>query len=208
MKRIVLALPLLALVAALASGCGDGDYVASAAPSKRPAKTCPKAWLAGWQALADRIGSPVYCPTWMPSPLDAAIDGSWNTVDSVDPDGSYLVGFAWQERAEEVHVNFRGYPGRTRVPRCVDTTYDSGKTHRRQVPCFSDARGTKRFGATTVTMYTVNRDADQWHVLYAWRANGSLYAISEHISPPLTFARVVRNLDRMMQGIAVVRPRT
>ena len=205
MKRVALAFPLLALVAALGSGCG-GEAAAPAAVDKPAAKACPSSWRAGWQALADRIGSPVYCPSWMPNPLDAKIHGDWNTVNAVARDGSYLVGFAWQERAEEVHVNFRGYPGRTAVPTCIDTTYDSGKTHRRKVPCFSDPRGTKRFGDTTVTMYTVNRDADQWHVLYAWRSNGSLYALSEHISPPLTYARVVRNLDRMMRGLAVLRP--
>ena len=33
--------------------------------------------------------------------------------------------------------------------------------------------------------YTVNQDADQWHLLYAWTHNGSLYTLSEHIAPPL-----------------------
>ena len=207
MKRLALAFPLLALVAALASGCG-GEAAAPAAieKPKSPAKSCPAAWRPGWQALAERIGTPVYCPSWMPNPLDGEIKGTWNTVYSVGRDGSYLVGFAWQERAEEVHVNFRGYPRRTTIPTCIDTINDSGKTHRRKVPCFSDPRGTKRFGDTTVTMYTVNRDADQWHVLYAWRTKGSLYALSEHIAPPLTYSRVVRNLDRMMRGLAVVQP--
>jgi hypothetical protein len=205
-RTLALAVPLVALVAALASGCGD-DY---ATPAKAAAKSpaCPAAWRAGWQALANRIGAPVYCPSWMPSPLDAKRDGPWNTVDSVEKDGSYLVGFAWQERAEEVHVNFRGYPGKTAIPTCTDTTVGSGKVHRTKVPCFSDPRGTRRLGPRKVTMFTVNRDADQWHVLYAWRSGGSLYAVSEHIAPPLTYSRVVKNLDRMTRGLVEIRPST
>ena len=38
-------------------------------------------------------------------------------------------------------------------------------------------------------MYTVNQDADQWHVLYAWTHNGTLYTLSEHVAPPLTRSR-------------------
>jgi hypothetical protein len=52
----------------------------------------------------------------------------------------------------------------------------------------------------------VNQDADQWHVLYAWRHDGSLYTLSEHVAKPLTFRQVVRNLDRMLRGLVVVKP--
>jgi hypothetical protein len=57
-----------------------------------------------------------------------------------------------------------------------------------------------------VTVYTANQGADQWHVLYAWHANGSLYALSEHVAPPYTYKQVVQNLDRMTKGLVVVRP--
>ena len=49
--------------------------VASAAPSA-PAG-CPSAWARGWQQLANRIQAPVYCPTWMPNPLDGKIGGQY-----------------------------------------------------------------------------------------------------------------------------------
>ncbi len=47
-----------------------------------------------------------------------------------------------------------------------------------------------------MTEYTVNQDADKWHVLYAWTYRGSLYTISQHVAPPLTFPMVVRDLNR------------
>src|SRR5881409_4102537 len=65
---------------------------ASSAPS---ARSCPAAWKSGWQALANRIQAPVYCPTWMPNPLDAKIGGDWQDIYSIDKDRSYLVSFLY-----------------------------------------------------------------------------------------------------------------
>jgi len=145
----------------------------------------------------------------MPSPLDGKIGGDWDNGVSVDPDRSYLVSFLWHEPpSQDVHVNFRGYPGRTAVPRCIDVRTIAGRTRRRSIPCFSDARGRRRLGKLLVTVYTVNRDADQWHVLYAWRERGSLYAVSEHVAKPLTYRRVVENLDRLVEGLVRVDPST
>jgi hypothetical protein len=163
---------------------------------------CPPALKPEWQQLANRVGVPVYCPNWMPSPLDADIGGQWNSDGPiVDRDRSYLVGFLWHEAGSgDVHVNFRGYPGRTAVPRCRD-----GK---RSIPCFSDPRGTRKIGDKKVTVYTVSRDADQWHVTYLWRRNGTLYTVSEHVAPPLTFRKVVANLDRLVGGLELIEPTT
>src|SRR5438128_12692550 len=91
---------------------------ASSAPA---ARSCPAAWRGGWQALANRIQAPVYCPTWMPDPLDARIGGRYGNGESVSRDRSYLISFIWREPGSgEVHVNLRGYPGRTRIPTCSD----------------------------------------------------------------------------------------
>ena len=195
MKRALAILPLLAIVLA---ACSGDNRVESSAAAKAPG--CPAALKAEWQRLANRIGAPVYCPSWMPSPLDADIGGQWNSGGpSVDRDRSYLVGFLWHEAGSgDVHVNFRGYPGRTAVPRCRE-----GK---RSIPCFSDARGTRRIAGKKVTVYTVSRDADQWHVTYLWRRSGTLDAASEHVAPPLTFRKVLSNLDRIVGGLELIRP--
>jgi hypothetical protein len=202
---------LFLVVAAAAAGCGSSSSSVSAdTRAAAAAATCPKAWRAEWQRLADRVKAPVYCPSWMPDPLDAKIRGRWFNGESVDPDRSYLVSFLWQDREAggggEVHVNFRGYPGQTSVPRCEDTLTVKGKTVRRQVPCFSDPRGRKQIGAMNVTVYTANQGADQWHVLYAWHRQGGLYTVSEHVAPPFSFQRVVQNLERMLRGLVVIPP--
>ena len=210
MRLHLLAPALLAAVAFAAAGCGSGGGGKKKAAVSSPprATSCPKAWLLGWQRLADRIDAPVYCPGWMPHPLTGQIGGPWNSVRSVDPDRSYLISFLWQEKSEEIHVNLRGYPGRTTIPRCRDVQLTAGKKRERQIPCFSDARGQKRAGGIFATMYTVNQDADQWHVLYAWRHRGSLYAVSEHVAPPFTYRRVVQNLDRLLRTLVLVEPRS
>jgi hypothetical protein len=201
------AVVLAGIVLAICSACSSGESDESQAATRKP-PACPAQWRAGWQQLANRVGVAVYCPTWMPSPLDAKVGGQWNSDGpAVDKDRSYLVGFLWHEAgAGDVHVNFRAYPGRTAIPRCVDTLTTGGKTRRRNVPCFSDPRETRIVRGRKVTVYTVNRDADQWHVLYAWRRNRTLYTVSEHVAPPLTFNKVMRNLDRLVETAAIVEP--
>jgi hypothetical protein len=189
---------LVLVLGAVLAGCSRDDKVegnASATPAG-----CPAALEPEWQRLANRVGAPVYCPNWMPSPLDADIGGQWNSSGPiVNRDRSFLVGFLWHEaNSGDVHVNFRGFPGKTSMPRCLD-----GK---RSIPCFSDPRGTRRIGDKRVTVYTVSRDADQWHVTYLWRRNGTLYTVSEHVAPPLTFRKVVANLDRLVDGLELIEP--
>jgi hypothetical protein len=192
-------LPFALLVLAI-SACGSTSPRRQASGhAARP--SCPAAWRAGWQALANRIEAPVYCPTWIPRPLDAQIGGPSTDIDSVSRDGSYLISFVWFEAGGgEVHVNLRGYPGRTRLPICSDL--DTNKP----VPCFSDPRGNVRVRDIAARVYTANEGVDLWHVLYAWRHQGSLYAISEHVAPPYTYAQVVGNLKRMLGGLVLVEP--
>jgi hypothetical protein len=197
----------VAVVAALA-GCSFGGNAEETASAGSQPTRCQAAWKPGWQRLANRIDAPVYCPSWMPSPLDGLINGQWDSGGPVvGRDRSYLVGFLWHEAGSgDVHVNFRGYPGRTSIPRCIDVQTSGGKTIRRLVPCFSDPQGTRRIGGKNVTVYTVSRDADQWHVTYLWRRNGTLYTVSEHVVTPLTFRKVITNLDRLVGGLELIRP--
>jgi len=220
MKKLTLALlPILAAVLAiLASGCGDTASSSKAAPRKLSAEqahVCPAAWRPGWQKLANRIHAAVYCPSWVPSPLTGQIagqvsfGGSGGYSLSVSPDRSYLASLAWAEpQSGEVHVNLRGYPGRAKVPTCIYEDYNAGKLYKKPVPCFADARGSVSERGIKATVYTVNQDADLWHVLYAWHFRGGLYTVSEHVAQPLTYQKVVANLHRMLRGLVVVEPKS
>jgi hypothetical protein len=169
---------------------------------------CPAAWAAGWQHLADRIQAPVYCPRWMPNPLDAKIGGDYQDIYSIGKDRSYLVSFLAHGDlgSGDVHVNFRGYPGSTAIPRCKTIALEGKKTIRGVTNCFSDPAGTKKAPGITATVYRVNQDADQWHVLLAWRYNRSLYTVSEHVIPPYTYQQVVKNLQLLLSNLVLVRP--
>ena len=220
MKKLTLALlPILAAVLAiLASGCGDTASSSKAAPRKLSAEqahVCPAAWRPGWQKLANRIHAAVYCPSWVPSPLTGQIagqvsfGGSGGYSLSVSPDRSYLASLAWAEpQSGEVHVNLRGYPGRAKVPTCIYEDYNAGKLYKKPVPCFADARGSVSERGIKATVYTVNQDADLWHVLYAWHFRGGLYTLSEHVALPLTYKKVVANLHHMLRTLVVVEPAT
>jgi hypothetical protein len=201
---------LLATAALAASGCRAGDPSAARAVQE-PAPVCPKSWRLGWQRLANEIRAPVFCPSWLPQPLDGRFAGTPFNGHEVDPDRSYLVKFLWFDSGSagafsEVHVNFRGYPGNTRIPVCDDTLTVTGKTVHKRVPCFSDRAGTKRFGRMVAALYTANQGADQWHLLYAWHYRRSLYALSEHVVAPYSYKQVLANLDRMMRRLVLVEP--
>jgi hypothetical protein len=200
---------MVAVVTALALALGAvgvdaARTVRSAGPS------CPKDWVAGWVKLADRIGAAVYCPTWMPNPLDAHIGGPYQDIYSIGKDRSYLVSFLAHGdlNSGDVHVNFRGYPGRTSIPRCKTTILaGKNKTLHGTTPCFADPHGIQKANGITATLYRVNQDADQWHFLLAWRYHGSLYTVSEHIIKPyFSPEQVTRNLHRLLRSLVLVRP--
>jgi hypothetical protein len=201
-------LVLLMAVALAATGCGGGD---AGQPKASAAVTrCPAAAVAGWKQVSRRAGIPVYCPAWLPSPLQPAIDtsgtpGAENATVAFSRDGSYLVSWVWAEaQTGEVHVILRGYPGRTAIPTCVLTGSGSSASARHRVPCFADPHGTITVGGIHATLYTVNQGADQWHLLYAWRKGGSLYTISQHVAAPLGVPQVRADLHRMLQNLVTV----
>jgi hypothetical protein len=182
---------------------------AAGASGGRSASGCPAAWKAGWQQLANKIQAPVYCPLWMPNPLDGKIGGENQDIYSIDKDRSYLVSFLYHGDlgTGDVHVNFRGYPGRTTIPTCKTIILSGAKTLRGTTPCFADRAGTKKAPGIVATVYRVNQDADQWHVLLAWHYQGSLYTVSEHVIRPFdSAARVLQNLDRVLKNLVLVRP--
>ncbi len=174
---------------------------------------CPAKWRPTYQKLADRIHAAVYCPRWMPDPLTGEIGptvsfgGAGGSRLSVDKDRSYLALFVWAEPGSgEVHVNLRGYPGRTRVPSCVKEDTNGTKLVKTTIPCFSDPARTVKATGIVARVYTVNQDADLWHVLYAWRHEGGLYTVSQHVALPLTQRQVVASLDRILNNLVLVEP--
>ncbi len=201
---------LLTLLSALVpfSACGSQSASGPSPAASQP--VCPADWAAGWQRLADRVGSPVYCPRWVPSPLTpklgAAYAGQGGTAVTVNRDGSYLVSLIWSDASGEVHVNLAGYLHRTSIPRCDNVEITNGETVRTKVPCFSDPAGTFRAGGITATLYTVNRGPDQWHLLYAWKYRGSLYTVSQHVAAPLTYPQVAGDLKRMLRELVLLDP--
>jgi hypothetical protein len=201
---------LLPVAVALAlAGCGSSTPKPAALAVKAAPLRCPTAWAAGWEQLAKRVDAPVYCPTWLPQPLDGKIGGDYAQPAYMGPKHSYLVSFLYFDKGEaldEAHVNFRGYPGRTTIPVCQDTIITAKRTLRPDIPCFADPHGHVRFGKTTATIYTANQGIDTWHVLVAWHHDGSLYTLSQHVAPPFTYAKVVQDLNRMLHGLVLVQP--
>jgi hypothetical protein len=209
--RCAVALAVLLATLGLASSCGSQSASSpSPAASQPAAAVCPADWAAGWRKLADRVGAPVYCPRWVPSPLTPKLGGAYagqgGTSVTVGKDGSYLVSLIWSDASGEVHVNLGGYLHRTSVPRCDDVETTNGETVRTKVPCFSDPSGTFRAGGITATLYTVNRGPDQWHLLYAWKDHGSLYTVSQHVAAPLTYTQVAGDLKRMLRELVRLEP--
>jgi len=41
---------------------------------------------------------------------------------------------------------------------------------------------------------------------YGWGYRGSFYTLSEHVAPPLTYAKVVRYLDRELRSLELINP--
>jgi hypothetical protein len=207
-KLVVVAAALAIVLASTLSACSGGE--AQTAAAEPAASVCPKSWRTGWQALANDVNARVYCPSWLPYPLDGRFNGVFNG-QTVDPDRSYLVKFLYFDAGlpggpQEVHVILRGYPGNTRLPRCDDSTVEDGKVVHHFSPCFSDPKGTRRFGTKRATLYTSNQGADQWHLLYAWRHDGSLYTVSQHVAEPLTFTMVQADLVKMLNNLVLVKP--
>jgi len=192
------ALVVLAAAASLTlTACGGAAQPAAHASATTP--SCPAAWHGGWLKLARQIHAPVYCPGWMPNPLDGQIGGAWNGLRIVDKHGGFLVSFIDQENGTEVHVNFHRWPG-LRMPKC------QSETSNQMIACYSDPGGRLNLPGIRATLYTVSRASDQWHLSYLWRANGATYVVSEHVAPPYSFEHVKRNMARLLRSLVLVRP--
>ena len=204
-KALLASAGILAATALLVAGCGSGTKSITSTTAVAPTKaTC--AFRHGWQVLANRIGADVYCPGWLPDPLTSQIDGRWSNINSVSKDRSYLESFVWQDTdgpntSGELHVNLRGYPDRTKMPLCLTGLKDNILK-----PCFAGAHGTITAGGIKAKLYTVNQDADTWHLLLLWHHNDGLYTLSEHLAPPLDYKKVIAYLKQELAGLVLIAP--
>jgi hypothetical protein len=86
------------------------------------------------------------------------------------------------------------------MPRC------RAENSNRMIACYSDPAGRVRTKGIEATLYTVSRDADQWHLSYLWRFEGATYVVSEHVAPPYSFAQVKKNVTRILRSLVLIRP--
>jgi hypothetical protein len=197
---------ILAATALLAAGCGGGSKSAGTTTTIAPPAKATCAYRHGWQLLANKIGADVYCPGFLPDPLTSQINGQWSNINSVSKDRSYLESFVWQDTdtpgtSGELHVNLRGYPDRTTIPRCLTGLKDNVWK-----PCFAGVHGSIAAGGIKAKLYTVNQDADTWHLLLLWRHKGGLYTLSEHLAPPLDYRRVIIYLKQELGSLVLIAP--
>jgi hypothetical protein len=216
-KALLASACLLAALGLLVAGCGGSaksgagtttssraSYYAGFDPPVPLKARCANPL--GWRRLANRIGADVYCPGWLPDPLTSQIGGQWNNINVVSKDRSYLESFVWQDTdtpgiSGEFHINLRGYPGRTKIPTCL-----GGLNLTTPVPCFASPNGHVTEGGIRATLYTVNQDADTWHLLLLWRHKGGLYTVSEHLAPPLDYHKVVEYLKVELASLVLISP--
>jgi hypothetical protein len=206
-RRPLAALLPLGLLIVVAAGCGGGSPQAASRPAAAAAPVRPScAYRLGWQRLANRISADVYCPGWLPGPLTSQIGGGSNNINVVSSDRSYLESFIWQDTdtpgiSGVLHVILRGYPGRTAIPTCL-----AGIKGTTPTPCFAGVNGHVTEHGIRATLYTVNQDADAWHIVLLWRHKGGLYTVSEHLAPPLNYPKVVSYLKRELAALVLIAP--
>jgi hypothetical protein len=210
---------LAALVAVLAAGCGGSStsktqaktassslatYFAGFDPPVPMKATC--AHQIGWQQLANRISADVYCPGWLPDPLTSQIGSQNNNINQVSKNRSYLESFIWQDTdtpglSGELHVVLQGFPGETKIPTCL-----GGMNFNTPMPCFSAPHGHITENGIRTTLYTVNLDVDTWHLVLLWHHDGGIYALSEHLAPPLDYRHVIEYLKVELRSLVLVAP--
>ncbi len=101
----------------------------------------------------------------------------------------------------ELHVTLRADPGVTKIPTCRTGGVDS-----QNVPCFDQPTGWIAANGIRARLYTVNQDADEWHLLLLWRHDGNLYTLSEHRAPPLSYQHVLQYLRQELAALVLIKP--
>lgn len=151
-------------------------------------------WAAGWQKWANHVGMPVWCPGWMPEPINAIIHGQWNTAEVEQH--QWQLGYAWLELGGLVHVIFEGYPPGTFPPKCG------------RVPCFQGEEAkSETIAGHVVHWYDHNHSSHTGHIAAVFVSNGNTYVVSIHVTPPVsTKAKAKRDLREIIRSSSLLKP--
>ena len=130
-----------------------------------------------------------------------------NNINVVSPDRSYLESFIWQDTDTPgvsglLHVILRGYPDRAKIPTCL-----GGVNYNTPMPCFAAPHGLVTENGIRATLYTVNQDADAWHLLLLWHHKRR----AVHASPSTwrrrsTTTSVVSYLKHELASLVLIAP--
>jgi hypothetical protein len=183
---------LLVAVVVTFAGCGSGSSGSGSKPTA--VSGCAKTWKAGWQKWTDRVGMPVWCPGWMPSPIDAIIHGQWNTARVEQH--QWQLGYAWLEEGQLVHVVFEGYPPGTFPPNCEG------------VPCFGgEEPGTEKIAGHVVRWYDHNHASHSGHIAAVFKSGPNTDVVSIHVASPVsTKAIAKRDLGHIISSSSLLKP--
>jgi hypothetical protein len=187
-----------------AAACSGSDHAAAPATSGagfQPAANdefaqaargiCPEEWKEQYEAWSRRVGMTVYCPTWMPGPLEGEISRDYAV--RVPARNGWQLGWAWLEFGDLVHVVFEGYRAKDFPPTC------EGK------PCFAGRAGTSRVGRFRVVWYLKNRASHTGHVAAIVPQGKDVYVYSMHVAPPSgTVAKTEANLKHVIRDLVPV----
>ncbi len=185
---------LLALAVALTLvSCTSGNSSAPSATAPT-ARVCPHAWAAGWTAWAGRVGATVYCPTWLPSPIDGRIGGQWSTESS--PGRHWQLGFVWRDEdfSGLVHVVFEGAPEADWPLRCGGPL------------CFAGRTGSTDVHGLHVVWYDHDLGSSSGHVAAVFHAGGQVYIVSMHVFGDVGRAQTQAMVRRIVAGLVRVQP--
>jgi hypothetical protein len=184
---------LLIAVVVTVTACGSGS--AQSGSKSAVAGGCSKTWAAGWQTWANRVGMTIWCPGWMPGPIDAIIHGQWNTARVAQH--QWQLGYAWLEVGQLVHVIFEGYPPGTFPPRCEGN-----------VPCFGgEEPKPETIAGHVVHWYDRNHASHSGHIAAVFTSHGNTYVVSIHVASPVsTKAIAKRDLRHIIVSSSVLKP--
>ena len=178
--------------AACGGGASKGSSPTTVGSGPPPAVSCPAAWADDWRQWSARVGMAVWCPSWLPSPIDGVIGGQFNTAAS--PGRVWQLGFVYREVgfAELIHVVFEGYPPDRWPRRCGDG------------PCFGGEQGGETIAGHRVTWYRHNKGSSSAHVAGVFRDGGNVYVVSMHIWQPRDAEQTKQIVRRMIAELVRV----